>query len=438
MSLRLRLTLWYSLVLALGLVLFGGIVWLGLRHALYGAVESTMRQHADGLAKLLKLEIEEGTSGRQLREELDEYAYSVPEGNSIEVRDAHGQVLLARVALAGKHRIASSQKVTAGGALYSIIADASLEPADAIIAAMNWWMLLFIPVALAVAGAGGYLLSRRALVSVDEITDAARTITLQNLSQRLSVPQTGDELQRLSEAWNETLGRLESAVNRLTQFTADASHELRTPITLIRTAAEVALRKDRSAGEYRDTLQEIREETERTSKLIENLMALARADSGLTALPVCTVDVRALILEASDRARSIAREGLNFGSEVPDEAVTVTGNEAGLRTLFSALVDNALKYTPAGGQVKLSLTRDSGNVLVSVMDTGVGMSPDVVPHIYERFYRADESRNRDAGGFGLGLCIAKWIADGHGAQILVDSEPGRGSIFTVRFPAALS
>lgn len=440
MSLRLRLTLWYSLVLAVGLGLFGGTVWFGLRHALYGAAQSTLTQHVSGMATLLKTELQEGASGRQLREELEEYANSVPEGNAIEVRNHAGRVLLSRApASPGGHRITLGEAVTGGGDRYEILASANLASSDLIIASMSWWMVLFVPVALTVAGLGGYLLSRRALASVDEITSTARTITLLNLSRRLSVPQTGDELQRLSEAWNETLARLDVAVNRLTQFTADASHELRTPVALMRTSAELALRKDRTADEYRDALREIREEAERTSQLIENLLTLARADAGLHPLPVARVDMRELILEAGEHARSLAQErGLKIGSEVPDELVSVNGNEAGLRQLFSVLVDNALKYTPQGGQIQLSLIQDSGNVVVSVKDTGFGMSPDVIPHIYERFYRADESRNRDAGGSGLGLCIAKWIADRHGAQILVDSELGRGSMFTVRFPAALS
>ena len=302
---------------------------------------------------------------------------------------------------------------------------------------MTWRMLAFAPVFILLAAAGGYALARRALRPVDEVTAAARSITIRNLSQRLAVPATGDEIERMSIAWNEALARLDAAVHRLAQFTADASHELRTPVALIRTAAELALRRERAPEDYRRTLRQIAEESERTSRLIDDLLALARADAGLMPMPVAELDLAALVLEVGERSRILAAaHDLSLETEVPEEPVALPGNEAGLRRLLSVIVDNAVKYTPAGGAVRLRLARDTQGASVEIRDTGVGMAPDVVPHIFERFYRADESRNRDTGGSGLGLSIAKWIADCHGAAIQVESVAGQGSVFRVLFPRA--
>ncbi len=436
-SLRFRLTLWYSLVLAIGLALFGGGVWLALRQAMYATIGSTEKQYVEGLVKVLKTEIAESIPRAQLREELAEYANAIPDGYWIQVREASGAPLLAGSPPPGvvQHPKAFSESVVIDQTRFDVSALASLDNVNAVLKRLLWMMLLAVPVTLLLAGFGGYLLSRRALSPVDDVTAAARSITLQNLSQRLSVPRTGDELQRLSEAWNETLARLDVAVKRLTQFTADASHELRSPIAVMRTTAEVALRKERTPKEYRDALRQVSEEAERTSQLVEDLLTLARADAGLHAWPVTQVNLTALVEEEVEHADVLASaHGLSVNSNFPSAPVLLDGNEAGLRRLLSVLVDNALRYTPPGGSVNLVARQDSDSVRIEVRDTGVGIAPEVIPHIFERFYRADESRSRDAGGSGLGLSIAKWIADRHDAKITVESAPGRGSTFIVLFP----
>jgi heavy metal sensor kinase len=270
---------------------------------------------------------------------------------------------------------------------------------------------------------------------VDAITLAARSIGIENLSQRLEVPATGDELQRLSETWNGMLARLESAVARLSQFTADASHELRTPIALIRTTAELALRRERPAETYREALRQIVVESERTTRLVEDLLLLARADAGLPALPLERIELTPLVRDVCEQGEVLARaRQLELSSETPDDPVYVQANDPALRRLLLLLLDNAVKYTPAGGRITVTVVRDASGSTVAVSDTGIGIPDSALPHVFERFYRVDESRNRDAGGTGLGLSIAKWIAERHHASLEAESESGRGATFRVRFP----
>jgi two-component system, OmpR family, heavy metal sensor histidine kinase CusS len=229
--------------------------------------------------------------------------------------------------------------------------------------------------------------------------------------------------------------RLERAFKRVTQFTADASHELRTPIALMRTRTEVALRKQRSEAEYRETLLRINQELERTSALVENLMSLARADSGSEPLQVAPTNLNELLLEISDTARLLAEgKSIQYDQQLPETSLCVNANAPSLRRLFLILIDNAVKYTQREGRISVVLDVSHGAAVTEIRDTGVGIAPTDLPHIFERFYRADESRSRESGGTGLGLSIAKWIADAHHGKISVASKVGEGSVFRVQIP----
>ncbi len=267
------------------------------------------------------------------------------------------------------------------------------------------------------------------------MTQAARSIGIDNLARRLRVPGTGDELQRLAETWNEMLGRLQNSVARLSQFTADASHELRSPIAFIRTASEIALRQQRSAEAYRETLRQIHDESERTSRLIEELLVLARADSG-SGLQLAPVDLREVVDQVCRQENVQARyKDLDLAVHVPDGAVTIQGNDPAIRRLIHALLDNAIKYTPAGGRIEVSLDQGREGVELAVRDTGIGIAQADLPRVFDRFYRADKARSRDEGGCGLGLSIAQWIARCHRAEISAESNAGRGSVFRIAFKA---
>jgi len=438
-SIGARLTLWYSLVLLTGLALFGAGVLLVVKHSLITTVDETLAQQAKGVATVLQTEFNPAKP-QHLQEELSEYAQATPEGNLIEVRDGEGTVLIgSRVvadARASRWRYRTlATETTAHGQTFRIRVAAPLNGTVATLRHVRELLLWATPGVLLIASLGGYWISRRALQPVDAITRAARSIGIENLSQRLEVPTTGDELTRLSETWNGMLERLESAVRRLSQFTADASHELRTPITLIRATAELTLRRERPAETYREALRQIIDGSDRTARLIEDLLLLARADAGLPALPLDRVELTPLVRDVCEQGQILAQKRqLEISTEAPEHPVFVDANDPALRRLLLLLVDNALKYTPAGGRITLTVALDSSGPTVTVRDTGIGIPDTALPHVFERFYRVDESRNRDAGGAGLGLSIAHWIAERHHARLEAESVVGRGSAFRVRFP----
>lgn len=452
LSIRIRLTLWYSLVLLAALSLFGWGIWLSASHRLMASVDAALVEQAKGVITVIRNEIDP-SHPEQLQEELTEYAQATPDGNLIEVRDERGHqilsskvVALERAAAAGQsafgdqktghaHYRTYASAVTVKGAPFQILVATPLRETKSILRQLQILLLSAAPVVLLIAALGGYWISRRALAPVDEITQAARSIGIENLSRRLAVPPTGDELQRLSETWNDMLARLESAVKRLSQFTADASHELRTPIALIRTTAELTLRRERSTETYRGALREIVAESERTTRLVEDLLMLARADAGLPALPLENIELTPLVRDICEQGQVLAEaRQLQILTDLPREPVFVKANDPALRRLLLLLVDNAVKYTPAGGRIILSVGHDPAGATLVVRDTGIGIPDTALPHVFERFYRVDDSRNRDAGGAGLGLSIAKWIAERHHASLEAESVLGQGSTFRVRFP----
>ncbi len=285
------------------------------------------------------------------------------------------------------------------------------------------------------AAGGGYWLSRRALSPVDALVRTARDVSGTNLSSRLQKLQTGDELQRLSDTLNEMLDRIESAFQRITQFTADASHELRTPVSLIRTEAELALRRSRGEVEYKESLRHILLEAERTTVLIEQLLSMARADSGREALHLEPVDLRQTLRSVVDGWQQVATiRNLQFSATLDTPDFSVTGDETLLRRLADILLDNAFKYTPSPGSVRLSLELQGESAVIRVQDSGVGIAEEEQGKIFERFYRVDKARSRAQGGAGLGLAIAQWIVTQHGGSIQVESQPGQGTTFRVELP----
>jgi heavy metal sensor kinase len=296
-------------------------------------------------------------------------------------------------------------------------------------------LYIAIPLLLICSAFGGYWISTRALAPVDQITKTARTISAQNLSSRLVVPPTGDELQRLSETLNGMLDRLEAAFKKITQFTADASHELRTPVAVMRTRAELSLRKARSPEEYRDVIAEVLSELEKTSGLIEQLMFLARADSGAETLHFSPTNVSEVLREACHQGSALAEaKQIGFQEQISSDSMWIRGDASSLRRLFLILIDNAVKYTPANGQVEVSLQRNNGYAIAQVRDTGIGIAENDLSNVFERFYRADKARTRELGGVGLGLSIGRWITEVHSGTIEVQSAPGRGSVFQIRLP----
>ena len=455
LPIRVRLTAWYFLVLCLAFGAFSLLAFFEVRGSIHSAVDEGLRDRAADIGELL----ERRWSAEQVKRELAAAASVRGEDDILQIAETRGEWAYSSVSavhygLQLAHPAKPSEKFRFS-TVYSRrmplrllngqlrIDDKAYDvqiaaPMDDFYDAVNRFrlVLLFsVPILLLVASAGGYWLSRKAIAPVGEIARAAQSISEHELSKRLPILQTGDELQSLSETLNEMFGRLERAFKRVTQFTADASHELRTPVALMRTRTEVALRKQRSEADYRETIIRIHQELERTSALIENLMTLARADSGSDPLQVAPTNLNEILLEISEPARLLAEgKSLGYQQRLPETPVCVNGNAASLRRLFLILIDNAVKYTSREGRISVVLDASDGAAVTEIRDTGVGISPTDIPHIFERFYRADASRSRESGGTGLGLSIAQWIAEAHRGKISVVSKVGEGSVFRVQIP----
>jgi heavy metal sensor kinase len=453
LPLRLRITAWYFAVLATGFSLFGLIAFYAMRGSILETVDENLQDQIHGVGELIERESGKTELERDLRaiEEIragsDLLQVSDPAGNWI-YRSSTMAHFGPAAPGAARSSITTQQPngvplrvltlpVEAGGKTYIVQLAYPLDDFYEALDRFRRILFLTSPLLLLLASAGGYWLSRRALAPVDQVTREARSISAQNLSSRLAVPRTGDELQRLSETLNGMLERLEQAFRRITQFTADASHELRTPVALMRTRAEITLRKARSQEEYRDTLRQILEDLQRTSSLIENLMLLARADSGAEALERARINMVENVEQACLAGRALAdAKGISLHVELPESPVWIEGDANSLRRLFLILLDNAVKYTPPQGRITVSLSASDGSAVAEVRDTGIGIAAQDLSHIFERFFRADRARSRETGGAGLGLSIGKWIAEGHGGTISAQSKPGEGSVFQVRIPLA--
>jgi heavy metal sensor kinase len=296
-------------------------------------------------------------------------------------------------------------------------------------------LAIAMPVTLLIASLGGLLLANKALSPVERVAQAARRIGAGNLQERVSVTGAGDEISRLASIFNEMIERLEGAFERERRFTADASHELRTPLAVLRGELEIALRKERSPEQYKEVIGASLEEIVRLSKLVDDLLTLARSEKGELALERNTVRLDALATEICQYVEPLARaKGLSLEYSLAGNAITLVGDARRLRQLLLNLLDNAIKYTPAGGRVSLWLKQREDGIGIEVADTGCGIPREEQPYIFDRFYRHNHTSAGDAGGFGLGLAICKWIAEAHGGQLVVSSEPGCGSRFSIFFP----
>ncbi len=294
--------------------------------------------------------------------------------------------------------------------------------------------LVLIPIALAVSVIGGLALAKKSLQPVDEITRQARRITAENLDQAIAVPNVDDEIGRLAATINDMIRRLNDSFARVRQFSADASHELRTPLTVARGEIELALRTKKSPDEYRRVLESTLEETLRLTSIIDNLLTLAKADQGQTLADLREVELHHVVEELYEDSVILA-EGKNIQLTLRSNTpITIVGDKGRLRQLLLNLVDNAVKYTPPGGSVSLSLEQRENTAVFEVADTGVGIPESDLGKIFDRFYRVDKARSRDLGGTGLGLSIARWIAELHRGTITVKSELHKGSTFTVVLP----
>lgn len=299
-------------------------------------------------------------------------------------------------------------------------------------------MLVVAPIILLGSVGVGYWLAGRALLPVQAMMDELEAIQDgRSLHRRLMVPRSGDELARLAMKVNGMIARLEQSFSGLRRFTADASHELKTPLMVIRAGVERALTNPKAPADSIEMLDETLNQINLMSELVETLLTLARADEGRAILAVEQQDLRPLVAEAVETAGMLGETAdITVRATLPEGAVILPVDGARIRQLLLNLVTNAIKYTPAGGSVSLELVDTGAAVMVTVSDTGIGIAPGDLPHVFDRFWRADLARTRtgDRPGFGLGLAISRWIVEAHGGTIIVQSRPGRGSTFTVTLP----
>jgi heavy metal sensor kinase len=455
-SIRFRLTAWYAVILAVTFAAVGIGAWIALRSSINDTVDKDLRSRLQAMRDYLQRQATRTREGAV--EELREDAALAPAGTRFRISDNLGRWLYESPGTQGWETAPADiihlpkrgriETIVYGGKPIRVLSAAAplgmvqigipLDEFREMLDAFTWTVLLASPVLLLLASAGGYWMSRRALDPVERITRTAGEIEAQNLSKRLPLPGTGDELDRLSKTLNAMFARLEDSFRRITQFTADASHELRTPIAIIRTTAEVARRKPRSDREYAEALDRILAESERTTELIEDLMSLARADANAddTVLEPVRLDQLVQAVCAQARETTIDAElTLTVGAIAP---CTISGDSTALRRLLIILLDNAVKYSNRGGAIRIDLTscRWSGQAaaMLQVHDNGIGISPEDLPHIFERFYRASKDRSRKIDGVGLGLSIARSIAHRHGGEIEVDSQVGTGTVVRVYLP----
>lgn len=291
------------------------------------------------------------------------------------------------------------------------------------------------PLALLLAATSGWFMASRALNPVRDIVHAAQKLDLSNLDHRLPVSGANDELDELAVTFNEAFARLGGSVGEMKQLTASMAHELRTPLAALRGEAEIALLHEGSVDELKRVLSSQLEEIDKLTKLIDQLLMVTKAESGLLRLERKPVDIAALLRDLDETLAVLAAaKGITL-TFVYDEHLVAMGDSQWLKHAVLNVVDNAIKYTPEGGAVTVRGSRDGGYVVIDVQDTGIGIPQNAIPHIFERFYRADWSRAKDIEGVGLGLNLAKWILDHHGGEIYVTSEVGKGSDFGLRVPA---
>jgi heavy metal sensor kinase len=451
-SIRTRLALWYASALAVGLVLFAAAIWLSTWHSLRTELERSLQIQHEHLAQFLHEQLSDARVN--LREELIEFAQALPDGTAMEARTNEGALIYSNAPAfpwreTGGGNDGFAKMLTWRGDRYQFLRSrinvedirfnvafaASLASMTAMLGRLLWLMVALIPAVLLISCSGGIWLSRRALKPVDEITSAAKSIGVEDLSRRLEVPKTGDELQRLSQTWNEMLARLEDAFGRLSRFTADASHELRTPLAVIRSTAEIAGRRSRTEEAYRSALKAIASESERMTALIDDLLFLARCDANNLDLPMGPVALGEVLQDAQlslSPAASFRHIQLRVASDGPGP--TVRGNRAAIRRLILILGDNAIKYSRNGGSVDLVTEVRGEEVYLRVQDQGVGIPHSELPFVFQRFYRGANAREGGNDGWGLGLALASGIAQRHRSAVRVTSTPEEGSSFEVAFP----
>ena len=455
LPIRLRLTLWYCAMFATAAVLLSVSSWWMLRWSLAATEYHELQERAEDV-QLLLTQLGPGASPELLQQKFGEIYEVKDDGKYLQVSDQYGRWIyrskrlidkgLRPVApgdLPNKGTVVEfhqgtryvrvlSYAIKANGRAYSVQTGIALNKSMVLLSAFGAQLLLLTPAVLVLAAIGGHFMSRKALAPVAAIATEARRINDRSLDIRLPIAATEDEISHLSETLNQMLERVESGVRSIRDFTANAAHELRTPLALIRTEVEVALSKPRIAEEYREACEQVQLETVRMTGLIDTLLMLARADARTEALRFELLDANELVLQVGEQWKTATRLALlDFSVEPGPSPVFVSGDIDSLRRLLTILLDNAVRYTPPGGSVTLRVAAGDGRAIFTVRDTGIGIPPEHQARVFDRFYRVDRTRGGASRGSGLGLALAKWIAEKHDTTLSLESAMGKGT--TLRF-----
>jgi two-component system, OmpR family, sensor kinase len=464
MSLRARLTLFYSAVLCVMLAVFGVLFY----HALGLFVEQSLTSELHDQVAFLRnyarvnngqLQLVYDPSDRQqayLIHVATRYyqVFRLPAGDLVvqseeldllgvrptpeQARSMADEKNYTDVVLPSERLRFQNSVIPAGDGATSFLVRVGipLSPADAARRGFLRSLLFMVPLGVMFAALVGWQLTKRALRPMKSLAAATRNINIQNLQQRLPVWGAGDEVDDVAQAFNDTLARLENSVEQMKQFTASISHELRTPLTALRGEAEVALLEAHSVEEYQHVLASQLEEFDKLTQMVNQLLILARAEAGEIHWTEQSVDISALATSLAEQMEPIAaaRE-IHLQAQI-NSGIIVCGDSNWLERLILNLLDNAIKFTGGGGKVLLQITSESGQAVMRLEDTGVGIPAEAIPHVFERFFRAEPSRSKNVEGVGLGLALAKWIVEQHHGTIEVESQPDMGSCFTVRLPQA--
>lgn len=465
-SLKFQLIGWYAAVLTGCFVLLGGATYLVLQTSLVGALRENQLRRARQIGELVRQEIQSQGEARVGEEVEVRYAPALND-RFVRITQRDGATLylsppppsqgfdpatfpppiwpqepeaFRQVPLMGGRKMlmtAHSLLLPRGGRF--LIETGA--PMDGVQADLKKWLLFLsamLPVVLAIALGGGFVLVKRALLPVDRIAASAERISSQNLSERLPVAQTGDELERLSLALNRMIERLDSAFQYSRRFVADASHELRTPLTVLQGELEGLVQQPHLTTDWRDRMGSALEEVDRLAHIVEGLFAISRLDAGEAAAEWVPLDLAQLTAATVDQMSLLAEDkGIHVACDAR-MGVWVEGDPARLKQVVVNLLDNAIKYTPQGGAITLTVATQDGNAVLEVADNGIGIPPEALPRVFERFFRVDEARSREQGGAGLGLCIVKSICMAHHGHVEVRSSSGRGSRFRVQLPLVLA
>jgi heavy metal sensor kinase len=478
-SLRFKLTLWYVLILVILLTSFSGFLYFTLSKSLYRDVDNKLRSLAELIASESSSPLSKFSFGT-IDQALEASMNLKPIGKFIQVLDESGNIgrksdNLKNVQLpislnalknASNGLITFETNRTIGNTPLRIMTfpvvenshvtkivqiASSLEGVEDALNKLFLILIISVPSTLILASLGGQFLAHKALKPVDNITQTARMITSQNLNQRINPPKVKDEISRLIETFNEMISRLDQSFRQMKQFSSDASHELKTPLTILKGEVEVMLRKERTSQEYEQTLRSNLEEINRMSQIVEDLLNLSKADTGEIRVNKEDVNLTEILNEVVVQMERLAKtKKLHLSATNHHQDIHIFGDALRLRELFINLIENGIKYTEEGGSIRIILQkeypppeadqsewgeREKGQLVkIIVSDTGIGIAKEDQERIFNRFFRVDKARSREQGGSGLGLSICKWIVEAHQGEIGVESELAKGSSFIVRLP----